>query len=100
MFRNVVHVSNFVPQTEEILEDYEQKSRTSTGAIVSTFMKRSPNEMEYPKESDFTLEAQLASGIPMQEINLGVMAPTESESAEFADYLSKQVEQIENPKSE
>ena len=100
MFRNVVHVSNFVPQTEEILEDYEQKSRTSTGAIVSTFMKRSPNEMEYPKESEFTLEAQLASGIPMQEINLGVMAPTEGESAEFAEYLSKQVEEIDNSKNE
>ena len=100
MFRNVVHVSNFVPQTEEILEDYEQKSRTSTGAIVSTFLKRSPNEMEYPKESEFTLEAQLASGIPMQEINLGVIAPTESESSEFANYLSKQVEQIENSKTE
>lgn len=100
MFRNVVHISNFVAQTEEILEDYEQKSRTSSGAIVSTFLKRSPNEMEYPKESEFTLEAQLASGIPMQEINLGVMAPTESESVEFANYLSKQVEQIENSKSE
>ncbi len=100
MFRNVVHVSNFIPQSEEVLEDYEQKSRTSSGAIVSTFMKRSPNEMEYPKESDFTLEAQLASGIPMQEINLGVMAPTENESAEFANYLSKQVEQIENSKTE
>lgn len=100
MFRNVVHITGIVKQDKEVLEDYELKQRTKSGALISTFMKRSPNEIVYPKESEFTLEAQLASGVPLEEININVMAPTENDDAEFADYLNKQVENIDNIKTE